>query len=204
MLSLSKQEQARQVLLHSNGIARTADFLLAGLSKVDVCTLHAQGYLTRIRHGYYQLAGDVPVSEEQLLATLIPEGIICAESALFYYGYSDFTPRVWTISVPRTISRAKLKAAAIDIKPYYMSQKYREIGKTTTNCNGIELAIYDKERTICDCFRYRAKMDNEMFNKAIHLYANDEKKNLRNLLQYAKQFSIFQKVTELMEVMLNG
>lgn len=35
------------------------------------------------------------------------------------------------------------------------------------NFNGVELAVYDRERTICDCFKYRTKLDNEIFNKAM-------------------------------------
>ncbi len=31
--------------------------------------------------------------EEALISKLLPQGIVCVESALFYYGYSDFAPR---------------------------------------------------------------------------------------------------------------
>ena len=42
-----------------------------------------------------------------MIATFFKEGIVCMESALFYYGYSDKTPLEWTIAVPRTITRTK-------------------------------------------------------------------------------------------------
>ena len=44
-----------------------------------------------------------------------------------------------------------------------------------------QLAVYARERTVCDCFKYRTKLDNEMFNKALNAYAADKKKNLSNL-----------------------
>ena len=78
------------------------------------------------------------------------------------------------------------------------------LGKTTGEFNVIELSVYDRERTICDCFKYKSKMDNEMFNKAINAYVADDKKNLSNLSKYAKEMRLYKKVTELMEVMLNG
>lgn len=201
---MTKRDIAKQVISASGGIAKTDSFLTAGLSKTDVCALHNKGYLERIRHGYYKLAGDDAISEEQFLAALIPEGIVCMESALFHYGYSDFSPRVWTIAVPRTISRSKLKTDAIRFKAYYIPREYYEIGKTTTGFNGVRLSIYDRERTICDCFKYRTKLDNETFNKSIHAYIADDDKNLSNLSRYAKQLDIFKRVMELMEVMLNG
>ena len=64
--------------------------------------------------------------------------------------------------------------------------------------------VYDRERTICDCFKYRSRLDNEMFSKALNAYANDTKKNLNNLSAYSKKLRVYKKVTELMEVLLNA
>jgi predicted transcriptional regulator of viral defense system len=201
---MTKMEIAKQVLSVAGGVAKTADLLNAGLTKSDVCALTNDGFLKRIRHGYYQLADNTDISEEQLIASLIPEGIVCVESALFHYGYSDFSPRIWTIAVPRTISRAKLKIDALNFKPYFIPKEHYELGKTTATFNGVTLAVYDRERTICDCFKYRTRLDNETFNKAIHAYVADDKKDLSNLSKYAKKLGLFKKVNELMEVLLNG
>jgi predicted transcriptional regulator of viral defense system len=201
---MTKNEIAKQVLSTTGGIAKTADFLNAGLTKSDVCALANDGCLDRIRHGYYQLPDTADISEEQLLAVLIPEGIICVESALFHYGYSDFSPRMWTIAVPRTISRAKLKIDVVSFKPYFIPKEHYELGKTTAAFNGVTLAVYDRERTVCDCFKYRTRLDNEIFNKAVHAYVADDKKNLSNLSKYAKKLGLFKKVNALMEVLLNG
>lgn len=79
-----------------------------------------------------------------------------------------------------------------------------ELGKTTGSFQGVDLPVYDRERTICDCFKYRSRLDNEMFSKALNAYANDTKKNLSNLSAYARKLRVYKKVTELMEVLLNG
>ena len=65
------------------------------------------------------------------------------------------------------------------------------------------MSVYDRERTICDCFKYRTRLDTEIFNKAVNAYANDTNKNLKNLSAYAKKLRVHKKVTELMEVLLN-
>ena len=157
---MNLQERAKEVVVDNNGIAKSADFVAAGIRAVDVVNLCNAGFLNRVRHGYYQLAEQSVSSEEQLLATLIPKGIVCVESALFHYGYSDFAPRKWSIAVPRSMSRTKLK--------------------------------------------YRSRLDNEIFNKAINAYVKDNKKNLNNLSAYSQKLRVYKKVTELMEVLLNG
>ena len=194
----------KQVLIEKGGVAKSADFVAAGIRAVDVVNLCNAGYLGRIRHGYYQLAEAETTSEEQLLATLIPKGIVCVESALFHYGYSDFAPRKWSIAVPRSMSRTKLDVDALALQTYYVQSEIYELGRITDDFDGVMLSVYDRERTICDCFKYRSRLDNEIFNKALNAYANDTKKNLHNLSVYAKKIRVYKKVTELMEVLLNG
>lgn len=194
----------KQVLIEKGGVAKSADFVASGIRAVDVVNLCNAGYLDRIRRGYYQLAEADTTSEEQLLATLIPKGIVCVESALFHYGYSDFAPRKWSIAVPRSMSRTKLDVDALALQPYFVQPEIYELGKVTDDFEGVILPVYDRERTICDCFKYRSRLDNEIFNKALNAYANDTQKNLQNLSVYAKKLRVYKKVTELMEVLLNG
>ena len=144
------------------------------------------------------------ITEEQLIKELLPQGIICVESALFHYGYSDFAPREWSIAVPRTAVRTVKRVQEISMKTYYIQREFLNLGKTMENFSGISLPVYDRERTLCDCFKYRTKLDNELFNKAVNAYAADEKKNLANLSKYAKTMRLYTKVMNVMEVLLNG
>ena len=201
---VNKKRIAKTTIENSKGIAKTADFIAAGLSKSDVCALCNDGYIERVRHGYYALAEANDASEEQMIQTLLPEAIVCVESALFHYGYSDFAPRVWTLAVPRTMTKTKINMDAITYKPYYIQNKLHELGKTFADFDGVILPVYDRERTICDCFKYRTKLDNEIFNKAVNAYVADDNKNLSNLSKYAKEMKVYKKVMDLMEVLLNG
>ncbi|HNZ63380.1 MAG TPA: abortive phage infection protein [Bacillota bacterium] len=198
------QERAIEVINQQGGIAKSADFVVAGISAVQVVSLCNEGFLERVRHGYYSLANHDITSEEQMLAKLIPKGIVCVESALFHYGYSDFSPRKWSIAVPRSMSRTKLEDNILSLQTYYVQQDIYELGKTSDTFNGVMLPVYDRERTICDCFKYRTRLDTETFNKALNAYANDTNKNLQNLSTYAKKLRVYKKATELMAVLLNG
>ncbi len=126
------------------------------------------------------------------------------ESALFHYGYSDFSPREWSIAAPRTASRTVKQMQEIPIKAYFIQKDYFELGKTTDDFSGVSLAVYDREQTLCDCFKYRTKLDHELFNKAVNAYAADHGKNLKNLSKYAKEMKLYSKIMNVMEVLLNG
>ena len=191
------------MLKGNGGIAKTAEFVAAGIKKYDVAALCKEGFLERVRRGVYQLPGNDQITEEQLIRELLPQGIICVESALFHYGYSDFAPRAWSVAVPRTASRAVGNIVEFPVRAYYIQKEHFPIGKTNESFNGVMLPVYDRERTICDCFKYRTKLDNEIFNKAINAYVADEKKNLANLSKYAKEIGVYKKMMNVMEVLLN-
>jgi predicted transcriptional regulator of viral defense system len=202
---LNKHDIVNEVFNNVGEIAKKSDFISAGLKEQDVYTLFKQGYIERVRYGCYKLTvGDAP-KEELLLSKLMTQGIVCVESALFYYGYSDFAPREWTITVPRSYSRTiKAIQEAVPVKAYYVQNAMYHLGETTGSFNGVTLPVYDRERTVCDCFKYRTKLDNEIFNKAINAYVADDKKNLANLSKYAKEMGVYKKMMNVMEVLLNG
>lgn len=201
---LDKKEILKTVIESNDGIAKTSDFAFNGINKYEVAAFCKEGVIKRIRRGFYELPQNKSISEELFIRELLPQGIICMESALFHYGYSDFLPREWSIAVPRTAIRAVKNIERFPLKAYYIQKDFLDIGKTTSNFNGVTLPVYDRERTICDCFKYRTKLDNEIFSKAIRTYAADEKKNLVNLSKYAKKMKLYIKVMNVMEVLLNG
>ena len=201
---MKKIEIAKAIIEGNGGIVKTAWLNDAGIQNSEIVKMCENGELERVKHGYYGISGQTELSEEKMIAMFLEEGIVCMESALFYYGYSDKTPLVWTIAVPRNVSRAKTEIDNFAYKLYYIQDDKLALGKVKGLFNGIELSVYDRERTICDCFKYRSKMDSETFNKAMNAYVADEKKNLRTLAMYAKEMRVYKKVMELMEVMLNG
>ena len=199
---VNKKEILKTVIENNGGIAKTSDFVANGINKYEVAAFCKEGVIERIRRGFYQLPQSENIIEEQLIRELLPQGIICVESALFHYGYSDFSPREWSIAVPRTAYRAVKNIDEFPVKAYYIRRELLDIGKALSDFNGVILPVYDRERTICDCFKYRTKLDNEIFNKAVNAYTADEKKNLANLFIYAKEMQLYTKVMSVMEVLL--
>ena len=77
-----------------------------------------------------------------------------------------------------------------------------EMGLTTGEKDGHSIRIYDRDRVICDCLRYRNKMDREMFNKAIRAYVSDPQKNISRLMDYAERLRVKKVAVDLISVWL--
>ena len=132
----------------------------------------------------------------------ILNGVLNMDTALFYYGYSDRTPSAWHIAVSKDSGKSRFKIDYPFVKPYFVEPALLELGLSTGEIDGNQVRIYDKERTICDCMRYRNKMDKEIFVKAIRGYTNDTSKNIPLMIEYAKKLRVTAAVKDLVGVWL--
>lgn len=195
-------EYAKSVFQKSNSIMRTKELSSAKIYYPALQKLIREGYVEKIRYGYYKWVDKDNLGEAITIKGLFPNGILCMNTALFYYGYSDRTPLEWHIAVSKDSGKTRFRINYPFVKPYYIEPSVLKIGLTEGLMEGIQVKIYDKERVICDCFRYMNKMDREIFNKAIQAYINDTSKNIPNLITYAKKLHVSTKVKTLIGVWL--
>lgn len=164
--------------------------------------LIADGYVEKIRRGYYQWSNPDDFSEVGTVIRLFPDAILCMDTALRYYGYSDRTPGDWHLAVSKDSGKSRFKIDYPFVKPYYVEPAVLELGLTTGTMDGHAIRIYDKERLICDCLRYRNKMDKEIFNKAIQKYIADPEKSIPKLMEYAGPLRVKKLAKDLIGVWL--
>lgn len=147
--------------------------------------LMEDGHIEKIRRGYYQWNSSEDFSEVGTVTRLFPDAILCMDTALRYYGYSDRTPGDWHLAVSKDSGKSRFNIDYPFVKPYYIEPTVLELGLTKGTMDGHKIRIYDKDRVICDCLRYRNKMDKEIFNKAIQNYIADPEKSIPKLMEYA-------------------
>lgn len=190
-------------IFEANGnIMKTSELSAAKIYYKDIQDLLNEGIIEKLKQGFYYLVDHEDLSEISIINRLYPDAIICMNSALFYHGYSDRTPSEWHLAVNKDISKYKLKIDYPFVKLYLFEKHLLEIGLTEIEIDGNLARIYDKERTICDCLRYIGKMDKEIFNKAVQYYIRDPRKNIPNLIKYAKKLRVEKKVKDLIGVWL--
>ncbi|MCK5763765.1 MAG: hypothetical protein KAH05_06580 [Clostridiales bacterium] len=185
----------------NNGILKTIQLKSIDLTYRDINKLIATNKIKRIKNGYYKIADD-ELSEIEMIAGLYPDGILCMDSALFYYGYSDKTPLEWTIAFNKDTSKTRFKIDYPFIKPYFIEPSILNLGVSEADYEVCSMKIYNRDRLICDCLKYENKMDKETFNKAIQYYLADPKKNIANLIDYAKIRRVSKKLHNIIGVWL--
>jgi len=193
-------ETIEDIFEHHNGMMRTHELYEAHVFYNDIKLLIERGIIEKVRYGYYQWIDSENLSEALTVTRLFPDAIMCMDTALFYYRYSDRTPLAWHLAVSKDSNKSRFKIDYPFIKPYYIEPSILGLGAVDGEMDGNPVLIYDKERTICDCLRYMGKMDKEIFNKAIRGYVEDSEKNIPRLSDYAKKLRIAQKVKTIIGV----
>lgn len=179
--------------IKNGGVLKTSELKELGIYSRQTNKLIEEGMISRIKYGFYESI-EYPPKEEVIIARLFPKAIIFLESALMNYGYTDRIPSAWQIAVDKDSQKTKYDIEYPAIEPYYLEPRFINIGVDIICEDGVEVKIYDRDRTICDILRYEKKIEEEVFTNAIKRYIKDPKKNVRKLFEYAEEFNITNKV----------
>jgi len=190
-------EKYKNIFDTQQGVIKLADFSAEGYHNTVLYRLISEGYVHKLKTGYYEWLYEEPVSEATIITKLFPEGIVCLDSALYIYDYTDKTPLTWHVAVSRSKSKSKYIIDYPPMKFYFIKDEFMKIGKSEEVFENQPLLVFDRERTICDIIRYEKKMDKEVFNQAIKSYVIDSKRNIANLMDYAELMNIRNKVSRI-------
>lgn len=195
-------QTAKQIFDAHDGIMKAKEIIENKIYSRFLKRLIAEGYVEKIKFGYYQWQDERAFSEASIIARLFPDAVLCMESALQYYGYTDRTPAAWCLAVDKHSTKSRFNIDYPMVKPHYIPKEQLTLGLETVTIEDTELKIFNRERIICDCLRQENKMDAEIFNKAIQSYIKDQKKNVPRLMEYAKILRTEKKVRKIIGVWL--
>lgn len=196
------EQEIRALFDDNNGILQTRQLEENGVYYRKLQKMIQAGEVEQVKRGFYRAVSEKDFSDAPLLISLFPDGIICMDSALQYYGYTDRTPSVWHIAVDSTTARKRFYIDYPFVQPHFVEKSRFPVGITDGMIDGYKVQIYDRERTVCDILLHRNKIDPEVYNYAVQSYLNDEKKNVTNLIPYAQKLRVEKKVREVIGVWL--
>lgn len=155
------------------------------------------GTIVKIRNGVYatwdSLAGEMIDIE-----SIVRGGILCLYSAWHYYGMCTQIPDSFYVAIGR--KRKVRLPEIIDITLVYQKDDLLDIGRCFVTIGGIKVAIYDRERCLCDAIKYRNKIGIDVMAEILNSYINDQHKNFGLLAKYAKQLRVYKLLTTYLDV----
>lgn len=181
-----RDERIYKVFKTHSGFARTKDILAAGIHSRNIKRVREKGQVIQVKRGLYRLAEIPQISNQGFidLARAVPEGVICLLSALSYFELTTFNPSVTSMAICRGSREPKIEYPPVEF--YHFSKKQFEAGISKKKIKGYKIRIYNPEKTICDCFRYRNKLGLDIAKEGLSEYLKRKDRNLEKLLEYAE------------------
>ena len=151
-----KFQEIKKIFKENNGYVNTQDIIEAGIHTSYLYQMEKKDIINKIKRGLYQWQDDNFMPEDELVqvSKLVPNGVFCLLSCLSYYEITTVETWEYYVAIERTQHKPKVP----DYPPinfFYFSQKTYETGIKKVNIKGNEIKMYDMEKTICDCVRYR-------------------------------------------------
>lgn len=144
------------------------------------------GRLKRIQRGVYQTAdyrNPAAFRWEDLVEAVysVKGGVVCLISALAIYELTEEIPRKHWIAIRHDTS--------VKVRREIKILRYRDaaLGKTEINVEGVNIPIYDRERTLIDAFRLLSRETAIKALKTALAQGGENRIDLVKLQEYAKQ-----------------
>lgn len=179
-------EEARQRIRELGGTVRTRQALAAGIHPRTFYALRDSGELEQLSWGLYRLT-DLPDLSEPDLATVakrIPEGVVCLISALAVHELTTQIPHAVHLALQRGTRYPKLDHPPLRV--YLFSRSAFLAGVDEREVDGVQLRVYNPEKTLADCFKFRHKIGQDVVTEALRAYRRRPGANLQQVYEYAR------------------
>ena len=184
--SSNSTDKAIELLQTQKGVLCTADMLNLGIHPRTLYKLRDTGVLEQLSRGVYRLADQEPVEHSDLVivATRCPKAVICLVSALSFHLLTTQVPHSIFIALPQGSETPRIEYPPISVHRF--SDESYDAGIEQHTISGITLQVYNPEKTIADCFKFRNKIGMDVVLEALKLYRKEKAFDVTKLLEYGR------------------
>lgn len=167
------------------GVLQTSQALKNGIHPRTLYAMRDDGIVEKLCRGTYRLSELPPLSNPDLttVAIKIPKGVICLISALSFHEITTEIPHEIYVATLRNTKYPRIDYPPVRILRF-SGKAYAE-GIETHTIDGKKVKIYNSEKTIADCFKYRKKIGQNIPVEALKQYWQRKQPDVSKLLYYA-------------------
>ena len=203
MASAVPQVFKREVELfrQHGGALRMSDALRLGINRRTLYTMRDAGIIEPLARGLFRLASLEPLGHPDLvtIARRVPQGVLCLISALSFHELTTQVPHIIDVALERGTRKPRLDYPPVRF--FWFSGPAFHEGIETRELDGASVRIYDPEKTLTDCFRYRNQIGMDVVLEALRLWRERRRRKLDALLKYARMRHVERAMRPYLEAM---
>jgi predicted transcriptional regulator of viral defense system len=170
------------------GYGSMRDMKAASIQTREIARLLENGSIEKIKPGLYRLAKRVTAGtfRDTLIdaCEAMPRGVICLLSALDFHDLTTFNPSEVYIAIPHSDKPPKISYPPV--RTFFFRNRFYAPGILSVRTPGGIVRIYNREKTVCDMFRYRHKLGENLAVEGLKAYLARKDANLVALRKYAE------------------
>ncbi len=181
-----KYASSKKIFEKHNGLLRASEAIRLGVPEHIVYEMVQSGDLVREARGIYRLADREMLGNSDLVqvSLLVPKGVLCLISALYFYELTTQIPHSVYVALPQNAGRPRMAYPPLEV--FWVTTSLHSVGVDEHVLDGVKVKIYSREKTITDCFKFRKRIGEEIALEALKDYVNQPKLDVHKLLEYAK------------------
>jgi predicted transcriptional regulator of viral defense system len=180
------KKDPKKIFRENGGQLRMSEAIKRGISRYMLYKLKDKGIIEQISRGVYRLKDLPPIGNPDLVTVSLrfPNSVICLISALAFHGITTQIPHSVSVAIPRGSRPPSLDYPPV--QPHQFSENAYSAGLETLQIDGVPVKIYNMEKTLADCFKFRNKIGMDIVLEAFKLYRERKKTDLTKLIKYGK------------------
>ena len=204
MKKKSKLESAIAAFRKAGGILTMSEAMAVGIHRRELYALRDRGDLEVISRGLYRLI-DMP---DPSLPDFIPvakkkqQKKKSHKTAQAKQKKTTQIPHFVYVALPSQAHKPAISHPPM--RYFWYSQKLLSTGVEEHSIDGCAIMIFDVEKTLVDCVKFRNKIGMDVVLEALKMYWHSRKTNLEKLFEYAKLFRVEKILKPIMETIVSG
>lgn len=180
------QEHAKAIFREHGGQLRMSEAIDHGITPYMLYALRDRGVVEPVSRGIYRLAELPPLSDPDLVTVSLryPKAVVCLVSALAFHDITTQIPHEVSVAVPRDSRLPSLDHPPV--RAHRFSKASYDAGIETHRIDGATVKVYDREKTLADCFKFRNQIGIDVVLEALRLHRERYGLNLGPLLGYSR------------------
>lgn len=196
------QERAEAIFREHGGQLRMSEAIDHGITPYMLYALRDRGVVEPISRGIYRLTELPPLGDPDLVTVGLryPNAVICLVSALAFHDITTQIPHEVSVAVPRDSRRPSLEDPPVRVHRF--SKASYSVGIEIHRIDGAAVKVYDREKTLADCFKFRNRIGMDIVLEALRLHRERNGLNLGPLLGYSRACRVEQVMRPYLEASL--
>lgn len=189
------------LLRRHGGAIRMSEALRLGVNRKTLYAMRDAGVVEPVSRGVYRLALLGPLTNPDLVAVAsrVPNGVVCLVSALAFHELTTQVPHVVDVALERGARKPRLDHPPARF--YWFSGPAFHEGIENHRVDGVTARVYDPEKTVVDCFRYRNQIGMDVVLDALRLWRDRRRKKRDVLLKFARMRHVERAMRPYLEIL---